>query len=232
VNAPEIAHPEYGKEQGEAFGQEAKRQLEEWIQDPENRIAVSFPKEGAKGKYGRTLGNLYINDILAQGKLVEKGLAETFFIGDSDSGYRKELMQAEERAREANKGIWTQTKESPYRAWQILTSEAIPMSGGRGIYTKLLPVEKGKELNEYMKKYGVNARQAVEEVNNLIASYKKGDILAAKLVKLAVEHSLATRESKLTTAQLMAYANQLRNIKNDIYKIKKKQQEQLIRSFR
>ena len=97
VNTPEI------KEE-ECFASEAKRKNEELVKGK----IVKFKKDvSEKDSYGRLLRYVYQDDLFVNLFLVKEGFAVSF-PWPPDLKYVDLLNQAEQKAKEENKGLWSE----------------------------------------------------------------------------------------------------------------------------
>ena len=71
---------------------------------------VYEPDINNKDKYGRTLSWVFVDDVLLQENLVQKGYAKVAFLYD-DYKYNDELLAAEETAKEQKIGVWQEKEE-------------------------------------------------------------------------------------------------------------------------
>ena len=99
INAPEHGKP---------FYLESKNYLK-FLQ---NKTVKLVPCTKDKDRYGRLLRFVFLDNKLINLKLVEKGLAHTFFIGNCYR-YRTELSKAQKYARLNQLGIWRKSRFSP-----------------------------------------------------------------------------------------------------------------------
>lgn len=97
IDAPEMAQP---------FGLEAKQRLSELVL---GKPVVVRWKE--KDKYGRTLGIVYLGDVVINRKLVDEGFAWNFVKYSKSAA----LAKAEQAARVAKAGLWE--TEQPIAPW-------------------------------------------------------------------------------------------------------------------
>ncbi len=71
---------------------------------------VYEPDINNKDKYGRTYSWVFVDDILLQENLVQKGYAKVAFLYD-DYKYNDELLSAEKTAKEEKIGVWREKEE-------------------------------------------------------------------------------------------------------------------------
>lgn len=101
VDAPEIDHPKYGKK-GEPYGNESKKYLKELI-DRKDVLLKNGNEEF--DKYGRRLAYVYLPDgVFVNLKMIEEGKAEAY--RKYPHPFQDEFIQAENTAREGEKGVW------------------------------------------------------------------------------------------------------------------------------
>ncbi len=121
INAPEV---ESHQKLGEAGGEEAKRQLEEWILGKKVRLEYDAQR---KDKYHRTLAYLFTESgENINVRLVRDGLAIAN-LHPPNLKFAKQLLAAQEEAESAGRGIWGKFDYQPipienltkkkYRGW-------------------------------------------------------------------------------------------------------------------
>lgn len=103
IDTPETVHP---TKEEEKFGKEASEYTCKKIKEAK-KIVLEYDDESDKlDKYNRHLVWVFVDDILLQKKLVEKGLASvTYLYGDYK--YTDILEEAELKAEENKLGIWS-----------------------------------------------------------------------------------------------------------------------------
>lgn len=101
IDAPEVAHPTHGKPTGQAYGEEAKRQLQDLIEKQEVTIRVTKPAEQGKN-YGRALCQIEISGKDVSQEMVRAGAAWVYKKYATDP----KLFQLENEARTAKRGLW------------------------------------------------------------------------------------------------------------------------------
>ncbi len=69
-------------------------------------IRIEYEEDNRTDKYGRSLGWIFIDDVLLQKELVSQGLAEVKYLNDNYK-YANELKQAEKEAKSNKLGIWS-----------------------------------------------------------------------------------------------------------------------------
>lgn len=103
INTKETVDPEIGEE---AWGKEGSEFTKEKLEGA-NKIELEFDnKADKKDKYDRYLAWVWIDDVLLQNLLVEKGLAETYML-QNDYKYAGMLQESEEVAKNNKLGIWS-----------------------------------------------------------------------------------------------------------------------------
>ena len=103
INTKETVHPEIGEE---AYGKDASNFTKEKLENA-TKIEMEFDSSAdEKDKYGRYLAWIWIDDVLLQNLLVEKGLAETYML-QNNYKYAGLLQESEETAKNNKLGIWS-----------------------------------------------------------------------------------------------------------------------------
>ncbi len=69
-------------------------------------IRIEYEDSNKVDKYGRSLGWIFVDDVLLQSELVRQGLAEVKYLEDTYK-YATELKQAEKEAKMNQLGIWS-----------------------------------------------------------------------------------------------------------------------------
>ncbi len=95
INAPETA---------ECYYEEATEELESLVLGKEVYLESDLSD---KGKYGRLLRYIYLEDLMINGYLVENGFVKVYDKYDYDTRRYKELKILEGVAKEKNLGVWT-----------------------------------------------------------------------------------------------------------------------------
>ena len=93
INAPEKGQPKYN---------EAKALLSSMTANQTIKVQSDVEK---KDRYGRFLGYVFVEDVFANKKILEEGLAVSWFI-EPNYRYKKELETAEAQAKAAGIGLW------------------------------------------------------------------------------------------------------------------------------
>lgn len=70
-----------------------------------NQITLEYESTNKTDKYGRILAWVYVDGVLLQQELVEKGLAKVAYLY-GDYKYTNDLQQVENKAKEAQLGLW------------------------------------------------------------------------------------------------------------------------------
>ncbi len=106
IDAPEIAHPDYGKPRGEFYGKEASKCLSDMVAGDTVRFEFA-KKETERDKYGRLLAYVFDGDTLVNAELVRQGCARAY------RRYRhprkEEFIRLERIARKRKLGMWGRT---------------------------------------------------------------------------------------------------------------------------
>lgn len=98
VDAPEVDSP-YGPEQ--PFGPESRHYLTKMLLNQKVRVRVGAEQED---KYGRTLGYVYMEEILVNGRIIRDGWARAYRRYPYQE--RELFMSYEQEARTRGLGIW------------------------------------------------------------------------------------------------------------------------------
>ena len=102
INTPEAEGP-YREE--ETFGKEASQYTENKLKNA-NSIEIEYDEAASKtDKYDRTLAYVWVDNVLLQEELIQKGLATTYMLQDNYK-YAERLKNAEENAKTNKVGIW------------------------------------------------------------------------------------------------------------------------------
>lgn len=103
-------------ERGQPFGNSAKQTLSASIAGKMVRV-VSYGDD----KYGRVIGDIYLDDTLINLALVQAGMAWHYVRSTSD---RDDLEEAEKQARELGTGLWQgERKAIPPWQWRRMSKE-------------------------------------------------------------------------------------------------------------
>jgi micrococcal nuclease len=107
INAPEIAHPD---KPGELFGPEAKAFNEKIVLSRPVRLQGD---QEASDQYGRRLAYVFLQDgTFVNQEMVRNGLAYVLY-KFPDITHEAELLQSQQEAMKAGKGMWKNWKEKP-----------------------------------------------------------------------------------------------------------------------
>ena len=99
VDAPEVAHPRYSKS-GQAYGEEAKRTLQDMILNKEVTVRVSVPAPGKN--YNRNVCQVEIEGADVSKQMLQNGAAWVL----KSLRNNPELMSLENQARDNKEGLW------------------------------------------------------------------------------------------------------------------------------
>lgn len=103
INTKETVDPEIGEE---AWGKEASDFTKEKLKNA-TKIELEFDSSAdEKDKYDRYLAWIWVDDVLLQNLLVEKGLAENYML-QNNYKYAGILQESEETAKNNKIGIWS-----------------------------------------------------------------------------------------------------------------------------
>ena len=103
INTKETVDPEIGEE---AWGKEASDFTKEKLKNA-TKIELEFDSSAdEKDKYERYLAWIWVDDVLLQNLLVEKGLAENYML-QNNYKYAGMLQESEEVAKNNKLGIWS-----------------------------------------------------------------------------------------------------------------------------
>lgn len=97
IDTPEIAHPEHGFPEGQAYGPEAAARAEELIRAADRITYVPYQND----QYGRLLAHVFLDGELLGVKLVEEQLAYETISHYGDNGFPRiadAIMKAAEKA--------------------------------------------------------------------------------------------------------------------------------------
>lgn len=106
VNAPESVRPDYPVE---AWGPEASQFTRDFVAG--GAVRLEFDRERLD-QHGRMLAYVYVGDRLLNEELVEQGFARyepQYFYSEA---MKRRFRQAQERARSAQRGIWSGKKNA------------------------------------------------------------------------------------------------------------------------
>lgn len=104
IDAPEIAHPDYGKPHGEFYGREATECLTGMVAG--DTVRFDFAKgEAERDKYGRLLAYVFNGNTLVNKEMVRRGCARAY--RKYPHPLKKEFIFLESRARKKHLGMWS-----------------------------------------------------------------------------------------------------------------------------
>ena len=107
VDAPEVAHSRYSKS-GQAYGEEAKRTLQDMILNKEVTVRVSVPAPGKN--YNRNVCQVEIEGTDVSKQMLQNGAAWVL----KSLRNNPELMSLENQARDKKEGLWAMpTPQNP-----------------------------------------------------------------------------------------------------------------------
>ena len=86
----------------QAYALEAQELNERWVGGKSVRLELDIIE---KDRYTRTLGYVYVGDVMVNELMLKEGMAEILTIPPNVK-YIKRFKNAESRARQAQKGIW------------------------------------------------------------------------------------------------------------------------------
>lgn len=101
IDAPEVAKPQYNK-RGQAYGEEAKKTLEQMILNKEVNVRVVKPAD----KYGRSVCQIEIEGKNVDHAMVQAGAAMVYDFFAKDTLRYPGLLKAQEDAKKNKRGIW------------------------------------------------------------------------------------------------------------------------------
>ena len=103
IDTPESVHPTKGEE---PFGKETSEYTCEKLKNAKTILIEYDPESDKTDKYDRHLVWIYVDDILLQKDLIEKGYAKVAYLY-GDYLYTDELKEVEEVAKKSGVGIWS-----------------------------------------------------------------------------------------------------------------------------
>jgi len=101
VDTPETVHPD---KPVEPFGPEASGFAKEKLEGQSVRLEFDGPK---RDRYDRLLAYVWVGGMLFNEMLTEHGLARVAYVYDPPYTHYEAIAKAEERARQAKRGIWS-----------------------------------------------------------------------------------------------------------------------------
>jgi len=109
IDTPETVREDYPVEE---WGPEASRFTKDFVQQAHNRVKLTFGNDRLDD-YGRYLAFVWDGDKMLNEELVRAGLAEARLGWNFSSNLKRRLRLAEDEARRAKRGIWSDTKTAP-----------------------------------------------------------------------------------------------------------------------
>lgn len=101
IDAPEVAHPSHGKPVGQPYGEDAKKLLQDMIDQKEVTIRVTKPSVNGSN-YGRSMCQIEISGKDVSKEMVRAGAAMVYERYAKDP----ELFQLQNDARTNKRGLW------------------------------------------------------------------------------------------------------------------------------
>jgi len=89
------------------WGPEASAYTKKFVREAGNRVRLQFDGESID-QYGRSLAFVWHDGRLLNEELVRQGLARAKLAYDYSSGMKSRLRRAQENAKKARRGIWSQ----------------------------------------------------------------------------------------------------------------------------
>jgi endonuclease YncB( thermonuclease family) len=99
IDAPEVSHKKY--DPGQPFGQQSTKHLAGLVLNKPVDIKSHGPD-----RYGRTLGEVFLDGNNINLEMVKSGLAEVYRGTPAKGQNMETCWKAEEEARKAGKGMW------------------------------------------------------------------------------------------------------------------------------
>ncbi len=116
IDTPETKHPTKGEE---PYGKEASDYTCHAIENAKT-ITLEYDKgSDTYDKYNRHLTWVYVDDILLQDKLIQKGLAKVAYLY-GDYTYTEQLQASEKVAKKQKIGIWSNEVPKRENYWYIV----------------------------------------------------------------------------------------------------------------
>lgn len=106
-----IDAPEYAPQNGvdEPFGKKASEFLKHLAEGRSVKLETDVEKYD---RYGRLLAYVWLEDgVMANQRLIEEGMARSYFVAPNGFPHRAELEGAERRAMEQSRGLWSAKRE-------------------------------------------------------------------------------------------------------------------------
>jgi len=107
IDTPETQHPTKGEEK---YGKEASEYTCDVLTNANKIVLELDEKVKEEDAYGRTLAWVFVDDVLVEQLLIEKGYAQVAYLYD-DYKYTKDLKEKEKIAKLSKIGIWEEEKE-------------------------------------------------------------------------------------------------------------------------
>lgn len=119
IDTPETVHP---KKEDEYYGKEASEYTCNKVKNAD-KIEIEYDENAdKKDKYNRIIAWVFVDDILLQNDLIEKGYAKLGYLYD-DYKYTHILEKSQELASANNIGMWSEyegTEEKTYSQKEII----------------------------------------------------------------------------------------------------------------
>jgi micrococcal nuclease len=109
IDTPETVRPNY---RVEAWGPEASTFTKDFIKHAGNRVKLTFGDDRLD-KFGRYLAFVWDGEKMLNEELVRAGLAEARLGWNFSSALKRRLRLAQDEARRAKRGIWSDAKPVP-----------------------------------------------------------------------------------------------------------------------
>jgi len=106
IDAPELVHPQ---KPVECFAQEAKKANQQLVEEKQVRLEKDISETD---QYDRLLRYVYVNGTMVNDYLVRQGFAHTLTF-PPDVAFANQLREAEQEARENNRGLWGGCQQNP-----------------------------------------------------------------------------------------------------------------------
>lgn len=116
IDTPETKHPTKGEE---PYGKEASDFTCQFLRNA-NRIVLEYDNgSDTYDKYNRHLAWVYVDNVLLQQTLIEKGLAKVAYLY-GDYAYTEQLQASEKIAQEQQLGIWSNKEPKKTNYWYFV----------------------------------------------------------------------------------------------------------------
>jgi micrococcal nuclease len=110
IDAPETIDP---KKSAQCFGKEASEKAKEVLEN-KTIILESDSTQGDRDEYGRLLRYIFLEDGTNFDKFIlREGYAYEYTFKNNPYKYQSEFIQAEKKAKEENKGLWSSCQAKP-----------------------------------------------------------------------------------------------------------------------